>query len=336
MTNDEYMRQFPHLRYRPFAGRGVCTVGLGACRERGDEAPQAVATAVALGCNLLDTAPHYHGGAHERCMGDAVRLVVQAGICSREALIVNTQVGRVPELIENDILTLGFGRLKRLVEERFVSRGIFRWQDLAGGAHTIAPGYIRHSVEQTLARTGLDNVDCVFLDSLTVQRKHVSPIEFQRRVITAFETLEALCESGVMRCYGISTDVAIDLKELMQLARTASGPAPRLRALRAPYSLLRHEDMKPLIEEAAALGLHVFAAGCLDGGTPRYQFPDELEAVVGDLSDTAAAIQWTQSAPGVGTALFGTRDARHIRANIAAAALPPLRPKLYSSNEGAS
>jgi aryl-alcohol dehydrogenase-like predicted oxidoreductase len=180
---------------------------------------------------------------------------------------------------------------------------------------------------------GLSYVDCLFLDSPTLQRSAVNQREYERRLFAAFETLEALCASGKVRCYGISTDVAIDLDELFQIATSAGGSAPRFRALRAPFSLLR-QDLRPLIEKAADLGLYVFAARCLDGGTPGYQLPDELEAHIGSLSDTAAAIQWVQSAPNIGTALVGSRDARHIRGNLAAAALPPLDPALYRAREG--
>lgn len=322
------MHRYGQLRRRMFADRAVCTVGLGPCRERGEESPRAVTRAIALGCNVLDTAPHIHRGDHERCIGEAVRLAVSEGLCERDALIINTTVGRVPDLIENNIRTHGFARLKALVEDRFIARGVCSWHDLAHGDHIIAPGYIRHGLEQSLTRIGLDHIDCVFLESPSIQRSAVSPGEYRRRMIAAFATLEQLCDEGRARCYGISSPVALDLGELVALAQAAAGAGHRLRAVRAPFSLLRH-DMRPVVDDAATLGLYVFATGCLDGGAPRYEIPEALEAQLGHDADPATAIRWVESFPGVGTALFGSRDARHIQANLAAATRPPLDLVVY-------
>src|SRR5687768_15593213 len=70
--NLHYTHRFSDLHYRNFGGRGASTVGMGACRERGEEDPAAIVAAVRLGCNVLDTAPYYHQGAHEQCVGQAV------------------------------------------------------------------------------------------------------------------------------------------------------------------------------------------------------------------------------------------------------------------------
>ena len=322
------MHRSGELRYRTFDGRAACTVGLGPCKERGDENPRAVTRAIALGCNVLDTAPHVHRGLHERCVGEGVRIALAEGLCERDWLIVNTTVGWVPDLIENNIRTHGFARLRALVEERYIAPGVFSWHDLAHAGHVVAPGYIRHSVEQSLARMGLDRVDCVFLDAPTRQRAAVSPAEYRRRLLAALAALEQLCDRGLARCYGVSSPVEFDLGELVAMAVEVAGPGHRLRALRAPFSLLR-PDMRPLVDAAARLGLHVFAAGCLDGGAPRYELPEALEPHFGHEPDPVTAIRWVHSAPGVGTALFGSRDARHVQANLAAAARPPLDPEVY-------
>jgi len=335
-SNHEYASRFSDLRYRWITmGRepiAACTVGITACREGGDEDPSAIVSAVAAGCNVLDTAAHYHQGAHERCVGEALACIESRGICEREALIVNTTIGPVPELIVNNIRTHGFARLKALIEERFIDPGIFGWSDLVASRQTIAPGYIRHSVEQSLARLGTDYIDVVFLDSLEIHRRHLSPTEYARRLRAAFEALEELYDRGLIRSYGISSAVPVDLGQCMSVA-AAIRSTPHLHALRAPFSLLQ-PAMASSIEEAAALGLYVFASSCLDGGTPQYQFPPELDAEVGDQPDAAAAIQWVKSAPGVGTMLFGSRDPRHIRANLVAARLPSLAPDLYRQHEG--
>jgi aryl-alcohol dehydrogenase-like predicted oxidoreductase len=296
------------------------TIGLGACREAGDEDPEVIALAIRLGCNVVDTAPHYHGGAHERAVGAAIRL---AGACQRDALVVSTKVGRVPELVEHNRRTLGFGKLKAYIEQQFIARGLFAWDDLAHSQHTFAPAYVRYSVERSLDRLGLDRVDCVFLDAPELQLGIASRHGFASRMRAAFEMLESLCDARRVACYGIATAIPLDLEQLVELAREIAGARHRLRALQVPLSLLQ-QGLLGTVARAAELGLHVVARGCLDGGSPGYRIPPALADLVGDVPDATAAIRWTRSAPGVGTALFGSRDARHVRSNIAAAKLPLL------------
>lgn len=327
----------PELRFRSFCERRTSTVGLGACREPGAEDASAMALAIRLGCNVLDTAPHYHQGAHEQAVGEAVRIAVTAHVCDRASLIVSTKVGRVPELVANNKVTLGFARLKALIDERYIAPGLFTWDELAHSDHTFAPAFIRHSVERSLERMGLDQLDCVFLDTPELQLRVASPGGFARRMLAAFEALEGLCASGQVRSYGISTGTTVDLRMLAELARTAAGSSHHFRALQVPLSLLRPDMLASrMLARAADEGLYVYARGCLDGGTPSYQIPDALAAALGDLPDASAAIRWVESAPFVGTALFGSRDARHVRANLAAAGLPPLDPALYDAGTGDS
>jgi aryl-alcohol dehydrogenase-like predicted oxidoreductase len=297
------------------------TIGLGACREAGDEDPEVIALAIRLGCNVVDTAPHYHGGAHERAVGDGIRLAKR----DRNTLFISTKVGRVPELVENNRRTLGFGKLKAYVEQQFIARGLFAWDDLACSVHTFAPAYVRYSIEHSLDRLRLDRVDCAFLDAPELQLGIASRSRFASRIRAAFETLESLCDARRVGCYGIATAIALDLEQLVELAREIAGARHRLRAVQVPLSLLQQGLLEAgTIARAADLGLHVVARGCLDGGSPGYRIPSALADLVGDVPDATAAIRWTRSVRGVGTVLFGSRDARHVRANIAAATLPLL------------
>ena len=286
-----------------------------------------------MGCNVLDTAPHYHGGAHELAVGEAIRTAMLGGTCQRDALVVNTKVGKVLDLIEHNPRKLGFGRCKALIEERYVARGLFGWHEVAAGIHTFAPAFIRYSLAASLERLSLEQVDCVFLDSPELQRTSVSSTEYDRRLRAAFETLEEVCELGQARAYGIATASELDLDALMSIARDVAGSDPRLRALRVPLSLLR-PGLLDLARRAADAGLYVFASGCVDGGAPGYQLPAELDASLGHLSDPSAAVRWATSAPHVGTALVGSRDIRHIRQNLSAAAMPHIDAGFYSIEYG--
>jgi aryl-alcohol dehydrogenase-like predicted oxidoreductase len=322
------------LTTRWFAGRRATAVGLGACREPGDDRASVIELAIRLGCRVLDTAPHYHGGSHECVVGEAVRQAVAVGVCTRDELIVSTKVGRIPELLVHNRDTLGYARLKAYIEETFLARRLFSWDELAQANHTFAPTYLRHSVRVSLDRLGLSRLDCVFLEAPEVQRNITDPTGFRRRMAVAFETLETLCASGRLGCYGVATDdLELDLHALVTMARTLAGEAHHFAAVQLPLSLLRQDALQAgAVARASALGLYVYARGCLDGGTPKYQLPDQLCEPLMDAPDASVALRWTQSAPGVGTALFGSRDPRHIRANLAAARLPLLAPSYFAED----
>ena len=58
-----YAARFPGLDYGTFADRRVCTVGLGPCRERGQDDPRAVVQAVAQAARIAGAA-HRKGWIH--------------------------------------------------------------------------------------------------------------------------------------------------------------------------------------------------------------------------------------------------------------------------------
>jgi aryl-alcohol dehydrogenase-like predicted oxidoreductase len=318
------------LQHRAYEGRRLTTVGLGACRERGDENPDIVVAAIRAGCNVFITAPHFHQGAHQRAVGEGIRAAVAAGLCDRASVFVATHVGRVPELVAKNVDALGYASTKALIERDYIARNLFTWDELAHGDHTLATQYIRHSVEQSARDMGLTHIDCVLLDSPEQQLRIVSKAVYVKRLYAALETLEGLCSTGLVGSYGIATSSPdFGVAELLALAHDVAGPFYKLRALHVPLSLLR-QDTRGLARRAAEVGLHVFATGCLDGGAPGYQIPEELDAELGLLADAAIGIRWVQNVPGVGTAVFGTRDDRHLRANLAAAQLPALGAAFYA------
>ena len=316
------------LRDRAFGDRRASCVGLGACRAPGDEAPRVIATALAHGCTVLDTAPHYHRGAHERAIGEAIRLADAA--CPRASLVVCTKVGYVPELREPTRTTLGCARLKAFVERRYVVPRVFAWDELAHSDHTFAPAFVRASVVRSLEALGLTELDCVFLEAPELQQDVTSAAGFLRRVAGACEALEQLCAERCVRAYGLSTNADLDPATFLAIARGVAGQGHHFRAVRAPFSLLRRDAAgAKVLARAAALGLYTIAAGCLDGGAPAYDLHGPLGGEFGEVPDAVAALRWASSAPFVQTALFGSRDPRHVRANLAAAATDPLPARLY-------
>lgn len=326
--------RFPELGYRQLRIDDrtfqLSCVGLGPSAAPGTQDPEVLLAALRQGCNVFDTAPWIGDRTHERVVGKAIAGAVEAGLCSRNDIWLSTSVGLVPELIEHSAPRVGFGRTMAVVEERFIRNGVFRFADLARSHHCLAPTYINYSVEQSLKALGVETIDCLFIEGLSAHRRHTSPAEFERRARRAAEAGEELVRSGRLAAYGVSLGEPTDLRRLFEIM-FPHGVSSSLRAVRMPLSLMKHEHRSSL-EYASSLGLHTFATGVLDGGYPRYELPTELTDVLGDVTDQEAAIAWVQGAPFVGTALFGTRDQRHLRANLRAAR-PRLMPEqLYSDD----
>jgi aryl-alcohol dehydrogenase-like predicted oxidoreductase len=311
-------------------------IGLGAPRSKGEEEPESIEFALLNGCAVLETAPHFHNGRHEQAVGDALQRACTSGRVKRDEVFVLSSVGIVPELRENTIAQLGFGRMRTLLEEKFISKKVFRWDDLAGGTHVIAPTYLRHRLRQSLDAMQLDFVDCLFLEDPAMQLSTRTEEEYEERLIETFIALEEICDQGLSRVFGIASPSPADIAKLHSLAITAAKKigrqSSRLLAFKGPLSLL-NSSLVDTLSDARACGLHTFVTGILDGGNPQYQFPLELDEALEGQCDTDAAVRWAQYAPNVDTALFASRDRRHIRANLSAAAAPPPDLSVYSEME---
>mmetsp|Transcript_8189 Transcript_8189/g.20926 ORF Transcript_8189/g.20926 Transcript_8189/m.20926 type:complete len:97 (+) Transcript_8189:312-602(+) len=74
-------------------GLQVAPVGFGCHRlEDTPEQINALQGAIRLGCNLIDVAPGYTGGAAERAVGCALRQLIAAGQLARDEVVVVTKV----------------------------------------------------------------------------------------------------------------------------------------------------------------------------------------------------------------------------------------------------
>ena len=71
--------------------------------------------------------------------------------------------------------------------------------------HCIAPGYIRHQLEASLASLGVRAVDIYYLHNPEQQLDEIEPDVFLSRLRAAFEALEAAVGEGKVGVYGTAT-----------------------------------------------------------------------------------------------------------------------------------
>ncbi len=167
----------PGEHFRPLDDLRISSIGFGlASGDPTDEIDaryqQAVAAAVAGGCNHFDVALSYRGQRSEVALGRALAELVAAGALQRDEVIVASKAGFIPYPPDEDDTA-------RYVYENFIAAGIAEPDDFAGGIHCMAPNFLSQQIAWSLRNLGLRPVDIYYLQNPETQlpfadRDHVS------------------------------------------------------------------------------------------------------------------------------------------------------------------
>ncbi|MGW7580460.1 aldo/keto reductase [Kitasatospora sp. NPDC054768] len=262
------------------------------------QAEQAVTAAWESGVRYFDTAPHYGLGLSERRLGDALREF------PRDQYTISTKVGRLLEPApsgDGDDLANGFAvpATHRRVWD-FSARGV------------------RHSIEDSLNRLGLDRIDIAYL--------HDPDDHAEQALTEAYPELERLRAEGVLGAIGIGMNQA----ELP--ARFIRETDIDAVLLAGRYTLLDQQGLTELLPLAQQRGVGVVIGGVFNSGLladprPGATFdytaaPDHLLNRALDLKAVcerhgvplrAAALRFPFGHPAVASVLVGTRSAGEVR-----------------------
>ena len=351
-----YRDRFPRLRQAghfrraqgaPGAGElWMSSIGLGTYLGEPDAAgdaryTQAIAHALRSGINVLDTAINYRHQRSERNIGAALDQLFQAGELQRDEVVLCTKAGYLSfdgEMPADP---------RQYFQREYVERGLLDPAEVAGGMHCIAPRYLAGQIERSRGNLGLETLDVFYVHNPESQFASVDAATFRRRLKEAFVMLEQAVREGLIRCYGAATwnafrapagaADAISLAEVLEVAREAGGEQHHFRFVQLPFNLAMPEayafrNQKLAGEPASTLALCA-AAGVVAVGSATLhqgQLARDLPALVrerlGTDSDSASAIQFSRSAPGLATALVGMSRQEHVEANLKVAALPLTPP----------
>jgi D-threo-aldose 1-dehydrogenase len=288
-------------------GFGSASIG-GLFRAVDDEA--AIGTvdhAWALGIRSFDVAPLYGYGTAERRLGAALH------DRPRDEFVVSTKVGRlvrsadsIPPGAEIDHQALD-GRDDAYYADVGDRRVIFDYS---------ADGVVR-SLEESLARLGLDRVDIVYI--------HDPDDHWQAAIDGAYPALHRLREQGVVRAIGVGINQS---PMLVRFAREAEMDA---FLVAGRYTLLDQDALHAVLPVCVERGISVLVGGVMNSGVladprPGTHFdydpatPEILERA-GRLADTcerwgvplrAAAIQFPLAHPAVAGLIAGVRRIEHL------------------------
>jgi aryl-alcohol dehydrogenase-like predicted oxidoreductase len=196
--------------------------------------------------------------------------------------------------------------------------------------HDYSPGNVRAGIDQSLRRLRTDRLDLV--------QVHMSPSRAQMAADDTVETLVSAREQGKVRFVGMSgilpnlpDHIAMGVFDVFQI----------------PYSAVQreHED---LINAAAAAGAGTLIRGGAARGGPaedknwrqgplglnagegqRRWESSGVETLLGDMPRVEFVLRFTLSHPGLSSAIVGTSNVDHLRANLAIAAKGPLPADVY-------
>jgi len=330
--------------FRELDGINVATVGLGTYLGREDGATDvmyqdAIARALELGVNVIDTAINYRHQRSERAVRAALASSIGGGTVQRDEVVVATKGGYIPfdGAVPRDA--------RAWFTQTYLDTGIVRPGDVAGGAHCMTPRYLADQIERSRANLGLETIDIYYVHNPESELEEVDRSEFLTRVRAAFEALEQAVRDGKIRRYGTATwngyredpgaPGYLSLAELVGAARAVAGPDHHFQVIQLPYNLAMPEaftranqkfdgSFVPVLEAARRLGVYVMAsASVYQGQLTRNLPPVVAELLPGFTSDAQRALQFVRSTPGIGTALVGMKSTTHVEENAAVVRRPP-------------
>jgi D-threo-aldose 1-dehydrogenase len=239
------------VAHRLVRGTSITRIGLGAAQfgnlnlEISDEA--AVATVEAAwdaGIRYFDTAPHYGIGLSERRLGRAL-----AGR-PRDEFSVSTKVGRAlvptPE------------NAGRLDEHGFLTPAVYRreWDFSREG--------ILRSIDESLARLGLDDLEIAFL--------HDPDDHWEQASTEGVDTLIELRDQGVVGAIGVGMNQSAMLAEFVRRCDID------LVMVAGRYTLLDRAAAEDLLPAASERGIAVIAAAVYNSGLlSRPEVPSDAQ-----------------------------------------------------------
>jgi len=272
-----------------------------------DHAIATVEHAWDLGIRYFDVAPLYGYGTAERRLG--------AGLHGRprDEFVLSTKVGRiirpadrVPPGADIDHQALD-GRDDAYYADVGDRRVIFDYS---------AEGVTR-SLEESLARLGLDRVDLVYI--------HDPDDHWQTAIDGAYPALHRLREQGVVRAIGVG------IKQAPMLARFAREAEMDAFLVAGRYTLLDQEALREVLPLCIQRGISVLIGGVMNSGVladprpgARFDYdpasPEVLDRArrLGDACARwevplrAAAIQFPLAHPAVAGLIAGVRRVEHL------------------------
>jgi aryl-alcohol dehydrogenase-like predicted oxidoreductase len=330
--------------FREARGLALSSLGLGTYLGREDSKTDAgyeaaFEEAISLGVNVFDSAINYRGQRSERAIGRALARAVADGRASRDELFVSTKGGYFPHDAED-------GRDARTyVREEFLESGLAPREEIAGGAHCMAPAYLSDQIDRSRRNLGLETIDLYYLHNIEAQRAALTRMKFGERLVSAINLLEKAVAAGKIASWGLATwdglrappehPDHLGLEETIAAAREAAGESHHFVAVQLPVNVAMAQAIaypsqavagsrQPALLAARALGLAAFGSASLLQGRLAQDVSEEFAAAFPEGHTPAQrALQFSRSAPGMTASLVGASRREHAREDFSLSRAAP-------------
>ena len=320
----------------------LSSIGIGTYLGEADEATDeaysgAIVAAVEGGINVVDTAINYRFQRSERSVREALKELIAHGF-SRDEIVLCTKAGFLTPDGEmpadaNDY----FAR-------EFLNHGVFTPEDIAAGCHCMTPRYLADQLDRSRRNLGVECIDVFYLHNPETQLDEIPREEFRKRLRNAFSFLESAAAAGKITAYGLATWNAfredpkaqgyLALEDVVAIAAEAGGPSHHFRFVQLPLNLAMPEAlMRPnqvvagktmaMVQAGRALGITLIASAALLQGQLTRNLPAQMRSAWDMKKDSALALQFARSAPGITTALVGMSQIGHAEENLALVGVEP-------------
>jgi aryl-alcohol dehydrogenase-like predicted oxidoreductase len=330
-----------HFREVP-GGLVFSSIGIGTYLGEADAATddaysRAVVAAVEGGFNVVDSAINYRLQRSERAVGAALKRLAASGF-TRDQIVLCTKAGFLTPDGEMP------GDANEYFSREFLEPGVFRAEEVAAGCHCMAPGYLADQLERSRRNLGIECMDVFYLHNPETQLTDIPAEEFRRRMREAFVFLESAAAAGKIGAYGMATWNAfredpkaagyLSLEEMAGIAREAGGDDHHFRFVQLPLNLAMPEALTranqvvagktmAMVQAARPLGITLVSSAALLQGKLTKNLPPFMREVLGMKNDSALALQFVRSVPGLTTALVGMSQIEHVKANLELVGVEP-------------
>jgi aryl-alcohol dehydrogenase-like predicted oxidoreductase len=323
-------------------GLVLSSIGIGTYLGEPDDSTDqgytdAVVAAVEGGINVVDSAINYRLQRSERSVGAALRKLASNGF-ARNEIVVCTKAGF---LTPDGAMPAD---PNEYFSHEFLERGIIRAEDIAAGCHCMATRYLADQIERSRRNLGIQTIDVFYLHNPETQLSEVSAEEFRRRIREAFTFLELAVASQKISAYGFATWNAfredpkspgyLSLEEIAGIAVEVGGAEHHFRFVQLPFNLAMPEALTrpnqsvagkpvPMVQAARALGITLITSAALLQGQLTKNLPPFIAEALKLKTNSALALQFARSVPGLTTALVGMSKLDHVKANLALVGVEP-------------
>ncbi|MDP4199621.1 MAG: aldo/keto reductase [Bacteroidota bacterium] len=205
--------------YRSLGRTGLTVSGAGFGSYRVDHRVAshraALAKAIRMGVNLIDTSSNYAGGNAERLIGEVLAGLVKQGLTKRDEMVVISKGSYIQGALFEEI------QLRANAPHADYSAGS-ELSDLVrhsnGLWHSIHPDFLRDQITASLDRLALPAIDVYLLHNpeyfieWAIAEGHPEDEvqeEYYQRIQKAFRHLESEVEQGRIQWYGISSNTFV-------------------------------------------------------------------------------------------------------------------------------